>query len=60
MVLTIILGLMIISAVICHNVAKRRKANHVLWGAMGFNFGPLAIPFVFLSRARPNTRLNKK
>ncbi len=50
MVLSIILGLMLTSAFICHYVAKHRQSNPVFWGAMGFTFGPLAIPFVFLSK----------
>ena len=40
----------IISAVICHFVAKSKGKRPVFWGVMGGVFGPLAIPFVFLSR----------
>lgn len=36
-------------AVACHLIAKRRGANPVLWGVMGFLFGPLALPFVLFS-----------
>jgi len=53
MVLSIIFGLMLISAFICHYVAKHRQSNLVFWSAMGFTFGPLAIPFVFLSKPNP-------
>lgn len=40
----------IISAVICHFVAKSKGKRPVFWGVMGGIFGPLAIPFVYLSK----------
>jgi len=40
----------IISAVICHFVAKGKGKGPVFWGVMGAVFGPLAIPFVLLSK----------
>jgi hypothetical protein len=48
----IVAGTFIISAVLCHFIAKNRSANAAFWGVMGAVFGPLAIPFVFLSKAR--------
>lgn len=44
----------LVSAALCHAIAKQRGANPVIWGVMGIVFGPLAIPFVFL--AKPVTR----
>lgn len=38
------------SMVACHYIAKARGADAVFWGFMAFLFGPLALPFVFLSR----------
>lgn len=38
------------SALICHTIAKNRGANAVFWTVMGAIFGPLAIPFAFLSK----------
>ncbi|VAW55969.1 hypothetical protein MNBD_GAMMA07-681 [hydrothermal vent metagenome] len=38
----------IMSAVICHFVAKSKGKRPVFWGVMGGVFGSLAIPFVFL------------
>jgi hypothetical protein len=38
--------------VLCHYVASRRGGNAILWAALGLFFGPLAIPFVFLSGSR--------
>ena len=52
MVPVIFVGTFIISAVLCHFIAKNRGANAVFWGVMGAVFGPLAIPFVFLSKAQ--------
>ncbi|MFA9459468.1 hypothetical protein [Thiohalorhabdus methylotrophus] len=33
-------------------LAARRGGNPVLWGGLGFFFGPLALPFVFLATGR--------
>ena len=46
----LLLTLNILSVFICHYIAKQRGAKPVFWGFVGFVFGPLAIPFVFLSR----------
>lgn len=37
-------------AALCGYIAARRGANRVFWLAMGFAFGPFAIPFVFLAK----------
>lgn len=37
-------------------LARRRGADPVFWGALGFFFGPLALPFLLLSRRRPGRR----
>lgn len=43
------------SALICHNIALARGAKPVSWGVLGFIFGPLAIPFVFMTKNnKPN------
>jgi hypothetical protein len=54
MYIWIVIGLFIISAVICHLIAKIRGAHAVFWGVMGALFGPLAIPFVFYAKALPS------
>lgn len=41
----------VISAVICHFVAKTKGKNPVFWGVIGGVFGPLAIPFVLLLKS---------
>jgi len=38
----------------CHHTAKKRGANPVFWGVMGAIFGPLAIPFVLVSKPKSN------
>ena len=40
----------VISALICHSIAKSRGSNTRFWGVMGAVFGPLAIPFVYFSK----------
>ena len=49
-ILLILLFTFITCAILCHYVARNRGANAVFWGVMGAVFGPLAIPFVFMSR----------
>ena len=50
MYITIFMLLIVVSAIVCHYVAKSRGANAVRWGVIGAVFGPLAIPFAFLSK----------
>ena len=50
MYIAILVITIIISAIICHLIAKNRKSNAVFWGIMGVIFGPIAIPFAFLSK----------
>ena len=45
-------GIFLVSGIICHYIAKKRKANPVFWGVLGVMLGPVAIPFVFLSKRR--------
>ena len=47
----VMLAVNIISIVACHQIAKRRGAKPVFWGVMGALFGPLAIPFAFMSNS---------
>lgn len=44
----------VVSAVLCHFVAKRKGKNPVFWGVIGGVFGPLAIPFVLLLNSENN------
>jgi hypothetical protein len=48
--IAVYISIFIISAVICHFVAKHRGSRAVFWGVMGAVFGPLAIPFVFFAK----------
>jgi hypothetical protein len=54
MYIVILVIVVIASATICHLIAKNRNANAVFWGVMGAIFGPLAIPFAFLSKRGGN------
>jgi uncharacterized membrane protein len=51
MVLWLIVGLLnLIGVVVCHDVARIRGSNKVVfWTMMGFLFGPFAIPLVLHS-----------
>jgi len=51
MAIAVFVGAFIVSAVLCHFIAKSRGANPVFWGVMGAVFGPLAIPFVFFCKS---------
>ena len=48
--LAALIAINVLSVFICHYIARKRGAEPVFWGVMGFLFGPLAIPFAFLSR----------
>lgn len=53
MVPIVVLGSIILASILaCHAIAKRRGSDPVFWGVMGAVFGPLAIPFAFLSKRR--------
>ena len=39
-------------AILLWNIADKRGANTLFWAVMGGVFGPLAIPFVFLTKNR--------
>lgn len=54
MYILIFIIVFIVCAIICHLIAKSRNANAVFWGVMGAVFGPLAIPFAFLSKPGGN------
>ena len=42
--------LFVISAVTCHQIAKRKGLKPILWGFTGAVIGPLAIPFVLMAK----------
>ncbi len=48
--------LLLASILACHAIAKRRGSNPVFWGVMGALFGPMAIPFAFMSKPRDKGR----
>lgn len=45
----LLLVITVASAIICHTIAKRRGNKPTFWGVMGALFGPLVIPFIYLS-----------
>ena len=57
MISTIVIAFVFLASVLsCHSIAKRRGGNPVFWGVMGALFGPLAIPFAFMSKPRGKGR----
>jgi hypothetical protein len=49
----LLLALVLLASIVaCHQIAKGRGANPVFWGLMGALFGPLAIPFAYMSKPR--------
>lgn len=50
--IAILVGTFIVSAVLCHFLAKNKGANAVFWGVMGAIFGPLAIPFCLFIKGK--------
>lgn len=52
----VLVAVNIIAIIICHQVAKNRGANPNFWAGLAFFVGPLAIPFVFFSKARGHSR----
>ncbi len=49
MSILLVLTISLVCAVVCHFIAKTRGLHPVFWGMMGLLFGPLALPFVFLT-----------
>jgi len=50
MIIVLTIAVFALSAIACHFIAKNRGANPVFWGVTGAIFGPIAIPFAFLSK----------
>jgi hypothetical protein len=47
-----LVALNILCIYLCYQVAANRNADARFWGFMGLFFGPLALPFVFLAKAK--------
>jgi len=51
----IIVSVFIVSAIVCHFMAKKRDGSPVFWGVMGLLFGPFAIMLLaYLSKKLHN------
>ena len=50
--IAILILIMVAFAAICHFIAKWRGGKPSFYGALGFMFGPLAIPFALFPRKR--------
>ena len=47
-----VMAALIVSAVLCHQIAKHKGNDPVFWGVMGAVFGPFAIPFALLAKPK--------
>jgi hypothetical protein len=47
-----ILALSLAFSLTCRAIALRRGLNPIFWSAMGFTFGPLALPCIFLAKRK--------
>ena len=56
----IISSIFIICAILLWNIADKRGANTLFWAVMGGVFGPIAIPFVFLTKNRSSKSTQSK
>lgn len=52
MAVYLLVGITILSVVICYYAAKHRGLSRPYWIFLGALFGPLAIPFVFLAKPK--------
>ena len=53
MVIAALILITVGSVIACHLIARSRGGDGVFWGVMGFLFGPLAIPFAFRAKRKP-------
>ena len=51
----LLIGVALLSIMICYQVARARGANRVFWVVMAAVLGPFAIPFVFFSKPLQRT-----
>ncbi len=58
--LTIISIVFIACAILLWFIADKRGANTLFWAVMGAVFGPLAIPFVFLTKDKSSKTAQTK
>lgn len=52
MYIAIIVALSVVFAVICAAMARKKQRNELLWGLLGFLFGPIAVIILALSSSR--------
>lgn len=58
LVTLLIMSVFVISAILCHYIAKSRGAKPVFWGILGASLGPLALPFAFASKPEARASLD--
>ena len=48
----IVMAMTLCSAFICFTVSKEKRLNSTFWLWMAIVFGPLAVPFIYLSKPK--------
>jgi hypothetical protein len=47
------LAILLLSVVMAHRIARRKRRNAVFWGSMAALFGPLALPLLLVLKSLP-------
>jgi len=51
----IIVGIFMVSTGICHYFAKKKRLKAPFWVVLGALIGPVAIPFVLITKAKKSS-----
>jgi hypothetical protein len=46
----------LLSMLVCYLISRSRSANRPYWAIMGLLLGPIAIPFAFFAKPKPDQR----
>jgi hypothetical protein len=55
----IVMAMTLCSAFICFTVSKEKRLNSTFWLWMALLFGPLAVPFIYLSKSKEKEKDKK-
>ena len=56
----IVMAMTLCSAFICFTVSKEKRLNSTFWLWMALLFGPLAVPFIYLSKSKEKEKEKEK
>ncbi len=52
----LVMAITLFSAYVCFTVSKEKGLNSIFWLWMALIFGPLAIPFIYLSKSKDKAK----